>query len=93
LQKKIKDYNKKSLLFNNINMPEVTDIVINDAFENAQKQIKKSCDLFDKCEVDENIYTIISHPKRVIEVSLPIKMDNGKVRIFTAYRSQHNDSR
>ncbi len=74
-------------------MAEVTDIIINDAFENARKQIKTSCNLFDKCEVDENIYTIISHPKRVIEVSLPIKMDNGKVRIFTAYRSQHNDSR
>ena len=74
-------------------MAEVTDIVINDAFENAQKQIRKSCDLFDKCEVDENIYTIISHPKRVIEVSLPIKMDDWKVKIFTAYRSQHNDSR
>ncbi len=74
-------------------MSEITDIIINDAFENAQKQIKKSCDLFEKCEVDENIYTILSHPKRVIEVSLAIKMDDWKVKIFTWYRSQHNDSR
>ena len=74
-------------------MKEVSEIIINDAFENAQKQIKNSCSLFEKCENDENLYSIISNPKRVIEVTLPIKMDNGKVKIFTAYRSQHNDSR
>ena len=40
-----------------------------------------------------NEYEIISHPKRIIEVTIPVKMDNGKVRMFTGFRSQHNNAR
>jgi len=29
----------------------------------------------------------------VLEVSLPTKMDNGQVKVFTGYRVQHNVSR
>ncbi len=36
---------------------------------------------------------ILSKPKRTIIVSLPLKMDNGKTRMFTAYRVQFNDAR
>lgn len=32
-------------------------------------------------------------PDRVVEVSLPIKMDNGKVKSFKGYRVQHNNIR
>jgi len=32
-------------------------------------------------------------PKRVLEVSMPTKMDNGQVKVFTGYRVQHNVSR
>ncbi len=74
-------------------MKEVSEVVINDAFENAKKQIQNSCNLFEDCHSDENIYAIISEPKRIIEVNIPVKMDNWKVKVFTAYRSQHNDSR
>jgi len=35
----------------------------------------------------------IKEPQRIIDVVLPIKMDNGEVRMFKGYRVQHNDAR
>lgn len=33
---------------------------------------------------------IIAHPERTLEVSIPVKMDDGTTRVFTGYRSQHS---
>lgn len=66
---------------------------IHDAFENAQKQIRKACDLYGECRLDQNKYEVISHPRRVIEVNIPVRMDNGNIKMFNGYRSQHNDAR
>jgi len=63
------------------------------AFDNARKQIKKACELYRECRHDENKYEIISHPRRVIEVSIPVKMDDWRIKVFTWYRSQHNNAR
>lgn len=40
---------------------------------------------------NENIYHILKKPIRVLEVSLPIRMDDGSLKNFTGYRSQHLD--
>lgn len=64
-----------------------------DPFINAQKQLEKAYSLFKDYEKNNNKFTIIKEPKRVLEVSIPVKMDDGNVRIFKGYRSQHNDSR
>lgn len=44
-------------------------------------------------KLDENIFAQLLSPKRFLEVSLPIKMDDGSVKVFTGYRSQWNDAR
>jgi glutamate dehydrogenase/leucine dehydrogenase len=36
---------------------------------------------------------ILRTPKRVLEVSIPVKMDNGQLKVFTGYRVQHNIAR
>ena len=64
-----------------------------DAFENAQKQLNKSCKLFESCNDNQNIFNQLLIPKRVLEVSIPVEMDDWIVKLFTWYRSQHNDSR
>lgn len=64
-----------------------------DAFINAQKQIRTACDLYGECRLDQNKYEVISRPKRILEVSIPVKMDNGFIKVFTGFRSQHNDAR
>ena len=64
-----------------------------DAFLNAQSQIKKACSLFGRCSTNKDNYKLISHPKRILEVNIPIRMDDWKIKNFIWYRSQHNDSR
>ncbi len=66
---------------------------IQDAFENATKQIRQACDLYEGCRLDQNRYEVIAQPRRIIEVAIPVKMDNGNTKVFTGYRSQHNDAR
>jgi glutamate dehydrogenase (NAD(P)+) len=36
---------------------------------------------------------VLSTPKRVLTVSCPIKMDDGRIQVFTGYRAQHNNAR
>ncbi|MCG7850748.1 MAG: Glu/Leu/Phe/Val dehydrogenase [ANME-2 cluster archaeon] len=43
--------------------------------------------------MDPGIHEILIHPKVIHTVSLPLTMDNGKIKVFTGYRVQHNDAR
>jgi glutamate dehydrogenase (NAD(P)+) len=44
-------------------------------------------------KLDPGLRQILRTPKRVMEVSIPTKMDNGQVKVFTGYRVQHNVAR
>lgn len=44
-------------------------------------------------DIDESAFLLISNPKRFLEVSVPVVMDDGTTRVFTGYRSQWNDAR
>jgi glutamate dehydrogenase (NAD(P)+) len=44
-------------------------------------------------KLDVGLRQILRTPKRVLEVSIPTKMDNGQVKVFTGYRVQHNVAR
>ncbi|MCD5380461.1 Glu/Leu/Phe/Val dehydrogenase [Candidatus Gracilibacteria bacterium] len=63
------------------------------ALDNARVQMKKACTISGSCSIDANEFEVISHPKRIIELSIPVRMDDGKVKSFTAFRSQHSDAR
>ncbi len=41
-------------------------------------------------KLDPGLRQILRAPKRVLEVSIPTKMDNGQVKVFSGYRVQHN---
>ena len=49
-------------------------------------------DALDKLGYDEGMYELLKEPLRMVEVRIPIKMDDGKVKVFTGYRGQHNDA-
>lgn len=53
----------------------------------ARLEIKKACELLD---LEPATYEILKDPLRLIETSLPIKMDDGSLQVFKAYRSAHN---
>ncbi|NMC75679.1 MAG: Glu/Leu/Phe/Val dehydrogenase [Candidatus Methanofastidiosa archaeon] len=61
-----------------------------DPFENVLKQLDKVNKVL---KLDEGIYDALKKPKRLLEVSVPVTMDNGKVKVFTGYRCQYNDAR
>jgi glutamate dehydrogenase (NAD(P)+) len=44
-------------------------------------------------KLDPGLRQILRSPKRVMEVSVPVKMDNGQTKVFVGYRVQHNVSR
>lgn len=43
--------------------------------------------------LDDDTYNILKTPSRQYLVSLPVKMDDGKVKVFEGYRIIHNSSR
>jgi glutamate dehydrogenase/leucine dehydrogenase len=59
-------------------------------WEMALQQLKKAADLLN---LEEDIREILSHPQREVQVSLPVRMDNGKIKVFIGYRVQHNNAR
>src|SRR5208282_1934226 len=44
-------------------------------------------------KLDPGLRQILRTPKRVMEVSIPTKMDNGQLKVFTGFRVQHNVAR
>ncbi|HLW43434.1 MAG TPA: Glu/Leu/Phe/Val dehydrogenase dimerization domain-containing protein, partial [Candidatus Acidoferrales bacterium] len=44
-------------------------------------------------KLDAGLRQVLRTPKRVMEVSVPTKMDNGQVKVFSGYRVQHNIAR
>ena len=46
-----------------------------------------------RMKLDPNIHEVLKHPMRSLEVFLPVRMDNGTIRVFTGYRVQHSMAR
>ncbi len=57
--------------------------------ESAQKQVKAACDALN---LDPAAYELLKEPKRTIEILIPVKMDDGTLKTFKAYRAIHNDA-
>lgn len=58
-------------------------------FNMAQQQIRHAAKLLN---LEEGIKNILLEPQRVLEVAIPVRMDDGKIRIFKGWRSQHCDA-
>lgn len=53
----------------------------------AQARVKSACD---KLGMEPNVYEILKNPARIVEVQIPVKMDDGSIKTFTGFRAQHN---
>ena len=58
-------------------------------YENVMKQFNHAADVMG---LNENIRKILSATNNEIVVHFPVKLDNGKVEVFTGYRVQHNNA-
>lgn len=45
----------------------------------------------DKLNLSSAVYEYLKVPMRFVEIAIPVEMDNGKVEVFSGYRSQHNN--
>ncbi|RBI58747.1 Glu/Leu/Phe/Val dehydrogenase [halophilic archaeon] len=60
------------------------------ALETARRQLYHAAD---HLSIDQHIVERLKHPKKVHEVTVPIKRDDGTVEVFTGYRAQHDSVR
>lgn len=60
------------------------------AFNNAMEQLKKSAELIN---LEVSVWERLKKPENILQVSLPVKMDSGELKVFEGYRVQYNNSR
>jgi len=60
------------------------------AFKMAQQQFDH---VADKLELDQATKDLLRNPLREYHFAIPVKMDDGSVKVFQGFRVQHNDSR
>jgi len=56
----------------------------------TQQQLDNVAELM---HLDPRIHAILRHCKRVMEVSIPVKMDDNSLKVFTGWRVHHNLAR
>lgn len=59
-------------------------------FEVAQAQLDEACG---RLGVSAGTHQLLRVPVRELHVALPVRMDDGNVRVFRGYRVQYNDAR
>ncbi|MEW9669713.1 Glu/Leu/Phe/Val dehydrogenase [Ammoniphilus sp. 3BR4] len=62
----------------NLNVLVSTQKVINEALS--------------KLGYPDPVYELLKEPMRILTVRIPVRMDDGSVKVFTGYRAQHNDA-
>lgn len=58
-----------------------------DLYRNAVLELQEAADTM---KLDPNISERLKVPKRALIVSVPIRLDDGSIRVFEGYRVQHN---
>jgi glutamate dehydrogenase (NAD(P)+) len=59
-------------------------------FKISQEQLDMAAKLL---KLDPAVHSLLREPKRVLEITFPVRMDNGQVKIFKGFRVQYNDAR
>ena len=60
------------------------------AFQMAQEQFDKTADYL---SLDQGTRDLLRNPMREYHFNIPVRMDDGTVRVFRGFRCQHNDAR
>jgi glutamate dehydrogenase len=59
-------------------------------FETAQEQFDHAAELL---ELDQGTRELLRNPMREYHFNIPVRMDDGLVKVFRGFRVQHNDAR
>jgi glutamate dehydrogenase (NAD(P)+) len=85
----IQHLNISDFFLNNI-MSEPTGYNTINPFSVALKQLDEASKIIG---IDKGMHDVLAQPKRILIVSIPTRMDNDEIHVFTGFRSQHNDAR
>jgi glutamate dehydrogenase (NAD(P)+) len=58
-------------------------------YDNVSKQFNKAADLMG---LDRDVRKILAKTNNEVIVNFPVKMDDGRIEMFTGYRVQHNNA-
>lgn len=85
----IQHLNISDFFLNSI-MSEPTNNNTINPFSVALKQLDEASKIIG---IDKGMHDVLAQPKRILIVSIPTRMDNDEIHVFTGFRSQHNDAR
>jgi len=60
------------------------------SFRIAMRQFDTAAE---KCGIEPDLREVLRRPRRALSLSLPVKMDDGTIRVFDGYRVQHSSAR
>ncbi len=60
------------------------------AFEMAQAQFDQAAD---QLELEQAVRDMLRYPMREFRFQIPVRMDDGSIRVYFGFRVQHNDAR
>lgn len=60
------------------------------AFKMAQEQFDE---IAARLNIAPEVRDVLRYPEREFRFQIPVRMDNGKIRVFFGFRVQHNDAR
>ena len=61
-----------------------------DPFEIALKQLNKAAEVM---KLDRQALELLSSPMNIFQFSIPVKMDDGKTKVFQGFRVRYNNAR
>jgi glutamate dehydrogenase len=67
----------------------MSDNEANDVLHSTQIVIEQA---LRRLGYDQDMIDLLKEPMRLLTVRIPVRMDDGKTKVFTGYRSQHNDA-
>jgi glutamate dehydrogenase (NAD(P)+) len=68
----------------------LTAVVERNAYDIATENFDHAADAL---ELENDVREMIKYPERILMVSVPVRMENGRIRRFDAYRVQHSTVR
>ena len=63
---------------------------MSNTFQDAKARL---ADVFSRIEASDDVDERLAHPKIMLEVNIPLRMDDGRLRVLRGYRVQYNDIR
>ncbi len=58
-------------------------------FKIAQKQLDEAAEIM---KLDKQAHAILREPKRILTMSIPVKLSSGRTQVFTGFRVRYNDA-